>query len=115
LPGIGELNVTSSETKLPIIVEIESEPSSLVVEAEAMSKDSSVTMVFILGGIVCILVSVAAVTYFYHQHAAEFVTSNDKLPITVLPFTLFVGVPSVAVFVVGAILLAMGIKRDKSS
>ncbi len=59
-------------------------------------------------------VAVGVVTYLYHQHAAEFATENRTIPIAVLPFALFVGVPSVATFVVGAILLCIGIKRDKS-
>jgi hypothetical protein len=75
-----------------------------------MSKDPRVTLVLILGGIGCIVASIAAVTYLYHHHAAEFAVKEDNM----LPFALFVGAPSVAGFVVGAILLTIGIKRDRS-
>jgi hypothetical protein len=80
------------------------------VEAKVMSKDPRVTLVLILAGIGCIVASIAAVAYLYHQHAAEFAVKEDNM----VPFALFVGMPSVAGFVVGAILLFIGIKRDKA-
>ena len=80
-----------------------------------MSKDPSVTMVFILGGIGCVIASIAAVTYLYHQHAAEFSLNSNRPEEHFIPFILFVGIPSLAGFVVGLVLLFIGIKRDKAS
>jgi hypothetical protein len=71
-------------------------------------------MVFILGGIGCIVASIAAVTFLYHQHAAEFAVNSNHPEEHMIPFVLFVGLPSLAGFAVGVILLAIGIKRDKS-
>jgi hypothetical protein len=79
-----------------------------------MSKDPSVTLVFILGGIGCIVASIAAVTFLYHQHAAEFAVNSNHPEEHMIPFMLFVGVPSLAGFVVGAVLLFIGIKRDRA-
>jgi H+/Cl- antiporter ClcA len=79
-----------------------------------MSNDPRTTMVFILGGILCILTSIAAVAYLYHLHAAELADPKGDLRADLVPFLLFVGMPSLAGFVVGAILLAIGIKKDKS-
>jgi hypothetical protein len=78
-----------------------------------MSKDPRVTIVLILGGIACILASIAAVTYLYHLHASEFADTRGDLRPDLVPFVFFVGAPSVAGFAVGAVLLAIGIKRDK--
>jgi hypothetical protein len=79
-----------------------------------MSKDPSVTLVFILGGIGCIVASIAAVTCLYHQHAAEFAIDSNRPEQHMIPFVLFVGLPSLAGFAVGVILLAIGIRRDRA-
>jgi hypothetical protein len=80
-----------------------------------MQKDPKVTMVFILGGIACMVASIAAVTLLYHQHATEFAVNSSRPEEHFIPFILFVGLPSLAGFVVGAVLLFIGVKRDKSA
>jgi H+/Cl- antiporter ClcA len=85
------------------------------VEAKAMSKDPRVTFVLILAGIGCIIASIAAVTFLYHQHAAEFSQNSNRPEEHFIPFILFVGLPSLAGFIVGAVLLFIGIRRDKAS
>ncbi len=71
-------------------------------------------MVFLLGGIACIVASIAAVTYLYHQHATEFAVNSNHPEEHFIPFVMFVGLPSLAGFVVGAVLLFIGVRRDKA-
>jgi hypothetical protein len=79
-----------------------------------MQKDPRVTMVLLLGGIACIVASIAAVTYLYHQHATEFAVNSNHPEEHFIPFVMFVGLPSLAGFVVGAVLLFIGVRRDKA-
>lgn len=73
-----------------------------------MTNHSYVALALVLGGIVCILASIAGVMYLYHEHAAQLTNRDDSLP----AFAVFAMVPGVAGFVVGGVLVAIGIIRD---
>jgi hypothetical protein len=69
-----------------------------------MQNKSAMATVLILGGIGCILAAFGAVTYLYHEHAAQFAERAD-----VEYFVFFVGIPSLLAFVVGIVLVVVGI------
>jgi uncharacterized membrane protein YidH (DUF202 family) len=83
-----------------------------------MENKAKVALVLILGGIACVLASLGAMTYLYHEHAAMLNTpSGHDNPPGFIMFIVAVGLPSFATFVVGAVMLSIGIKigiRDSS-
>ena len=76
-----------------------------------MDSKSKVALVLILGGIACVLASLAAMTYLYHEHAALMnAPSGHDNPPGFIMFIVAVGLPSFATFVVGVVLLGVGIR-----
>ena len=76
-----------------------------------MDSKSKLAMVLVLGGIACVLASLGAMTYLYHEHAATMNTpSGHDNPPGFIMFIVAVGLPSFATFVVGVVLLGVGIR-----
>ncbi len=72
-----------------------------------MEKSKLMFLVLAICGTACILVSLVAVTYLYHERATQLAEGDkDK---TLVPFAFFVALPSLAGFVIGAILVATGV------
>jgi hypothetical protein len=76
-----------------------------------MLNSSHVALALVVGGLVCILASMGAVMYLYHEHAAQLIPEDPRHPEVNLPFLLFVGIPALAVFTSGVVSLAIGIKK----
>ena len=74
-----------------------------------MQNKPAAAIVLILGGIGCIFAAFGAVTYLYHQHSAQFAERADTEH-----FAFFVGIPSLLVFVVGIVLVVVGIGTGSS-
>ena len=64
-----------------------------------MSNSSHVALALVVGGLVCILASMGAVMYLYHQHAAQLIPEDPRHPEVNLPFFLFAGLPALAGFI----------------
>jgi hypothetical protein len=81
-----------------------------------MASNPKVTLALIVGGIVCILASIFAVAYLYHEHAATFTAPRqggafDNFDM----FAISIGIPSAIGIATGIVLLAIGIKKDGAS
>jgi hypothetical protein len=77
-----------------------------------MQNKSPVALALIIGGIVCLLIAFCAVPYLYHEHASQLIKSED-----VDHFVQFVAIPSLLAFVVGGVLIGVGVmirRGDKS-
>ena len=74
-----------------------------------MTNNSHVALALVLGGIVCILASLGGVMYLYHEQAAQIAQSG---PEHAMSFVAFAGLPALASFVAGGIMLAMGTRKD---
>ncbi len=73
-----------------------------------MEKSKVVFLVLTICGTLCVLMSLFAVTYLYHQHAPQFAEQHDTDK-TIVPFAFFVAIPSLVGFIIGGILVATGI------
>jgi hypothetical protein len=71
-----------------------------------MEKSKLMFLVLAICGTACMLAALVAITYLYHQHAPQFAEEEKK---AIIPFVFFVGIPSAAGFVVGAVLVAAGV------
>jgi hypothetical protein len=61
-------------------------------------------------GTICILAALGLATYLYYLNASSLDISNNAGDRSCLVFGAFVGVPSIAVFAAGAIMVSIGIK-----
>ncbi len=76
-----------------------------------MENKTPLALVLIVGGIACVLASLGAMTYLYHEHAATLnVPGDGHNPPGFIMFIVAVGLPSFASFVIGVVLLLVGIK-----
>jgi hypothetical protein len=74
------------------------------------NKPALIFLVLAIAGTACMLASLGAVTYLYHQHAAQLeARSYSEFP-PAGQFAVFVGLPALASFVVGALLVWSGIR-----
>jgi hypothetical protein len=62
-------------------------------------------ILLVLCGTTCVLTSLVMVIVFYHLHSGQFNESRDAMW-----FAIFAGLPALGVFVVGAVMAAVGIK-----
>ena len=79
-----------------------------------MEKSKLVFLVLAVCGTACVLGSLWAINFQYHEHAVQFARGQ---PEDLIPFVFFVGLPALAVFVIGVVLVKVGISiglRDKT-
>jgi hypothetical protein len=78
-----------------------------------MADYSKVTLVLIVGGMVFILASLGAVAFLYHEHSTSFSIPHEGPGLDNFGmFLVGVGLPGTVGVVIGAICLALGIKRS---
>ena len=69
-----------------------------------MQNKSPVALSLIIGGIACLLSAFGAIAYMYHEHASQLIKSDD-----VDHFVMFIAIPSLLAFVVGGVLVGVGV------
>jgi hypothetical protein len=73
-------------------------------------KSKLMFVVLALGGVACILGSLGAMAYLYHEHASLFVVPHQGPGLdNFAMFLVSVGLPSFATFIAGVVLTAIGI------
>jgi hypothetical protein len=66
--------------------------------------------VLVVSGTICMLASLGAIAFLYHFHADRFASPNGAGSVDTITFVTFAGLPSLVVFIAGAVLVAMGVK-----
>ena len=70
----------------------------------------SKSAVLVVCGTICLLASLGAIAYLYESHADKFILSNGTGNVDTGIFAMFAGLPSLAVFIAGAKLAAIGVE-----
>jgi Na+/proline symporter len=79
-----------------------------------MEKSKLMFLVLAVCGTACVLGSLWAINFHYHEQAVQFARGQ---PEDIIPFAIFVWLPSLAGFVIGVVLVKVGISiglRDKT-
>jgi hypothetical protein len=66
---------------------------------------STLSLVLLVCGTACVLLSMAGVMYMFHSHAAQF----EESPKNLMPFMMFVGLPGGVVFITGLAMAGIGV------